>query len=90
MFASRLGRSSPPNLSTNSRRSFIFFSSTRRRSDWSLMTYGVSAMMRFVFTMCLVVLRKKNPKIGMSPRSGILVTLLMTLSDIRPPMRMVC
>ena len=54
------------------------------------MTYGVSAMMRFVFTMCLVVLRKKNPRIGMSPRSGILVTLLMTLSDIRPPMRMVC
>jgi len=47
-------------------------------------------MMRFVFTTCLVVLRKKNPKIGMSPKSGILVTLLMILSDIRPPIRMVC
>ena len=74
----------------NSRRSFIFFSSTRRRSDMSLMTYGVSAMMRFVFTIFFVELRKKNPRIGMSPSSGILVTVSITLSDIRPPIRMVC
>ncbi len=46
--------------------------------------------MRFVFTTCLVVLRKKKPRIGMSPSSGILVVLLMILSDIRPPIRMVC
>ena len=46
--------------------------------------------MRFVFTTFFVVLRKKNPRIGMSPRIGILVTLLITLSDIRPPISTVC
>ncbi len=56
----------------------------------SLMTYGVSAMIRFVFTIFFVELRKKNPRIGMSPSNGILVTLLITLSDIRPPIRIVC
>ena len=47
-------------------------------------------MIRFVFTTFLTELRKKNPRIGMSPRIGTLVTLLITLSDMRPPISTVC
>ncbi len=46
--------------------------------------------MMFDFCTCLVVLRKKKPSTGMSPRMGTFCTVSVTRSDIRPPMTTVC